>query len=449
MKDTDTSIDLLEPEASDEISATKKSIKEQIIHKSNSKHTEEQKGHTTTNRVGWKMLLPDDMGAEKNSTEPNNTEYDNVQSSGSAEQPSVLEQLDTIKNQLETIQKTETSTTLASSTNVLKSSAKIEYTRKDFWKFKIFGKITPWLFLAPFLLFLLVFSVYPVFNTIIMSFRQDYNPITNSDNGIGLGNFDNLFGNPDFMQALTNTFKYVALVVPITLCIAVFFASMLNKKVKGMAIFQTAFFMPLVTSTVAVGYVWRFIFNSSDIGLLNTIIRAFGGSPVAWLNSPKFSLLVLVVFGVWNGIPFATMIILSSMQRINKRYYTSARMDNANRWQQFRHITIPMLVPTILVLAVLNMLSSLKIFNDVYIMFDGPGPLSNFYTLVYYVYNNLQGKGMGLAAAAAVFLMMLALIGSIILFVVRNFGSINIKKMLPKKMFKGRKVVDVDTNSSN
>ncbi|MCL1944270.1 MAG: sugar ABC transporter permease [Firmicutes bacterium] len=309
----------------------------------------------------------------------------------------------------------------------------ITYSKLEKIKYKVWAKIVPWLYISPFLIAILVFSVYPIFNTLFMSFKEDYNYINGDYSGIGFGNYEDLFDNRFFIQAIGNTLTYVVLVVPITLAFAILFASMLNKQMKGKALFQTAFFLPLVTSSIAIGYVWQFIFSGN--GLINWFVGLFGAESIPWLTSSKYSMFVLVSYGVWNGIPFATMILLSNMQRINKRYYTSARMDNASSWQQFKKITLPMMIPTILVLAVLNMLSSLKVFNDVFVLFNGePGPFSNLYTLVYFVYQNLQGGGSrGTAAAVAILLMMIAFIGAIVVFALRNFRKINFTKIFKRR----------------
>ena len=148
---------------------------------------------------------------------------------------------------------------------------------------RIWAAIEPAAYLLPFMVSILIFTVYPFFNVVFMSFRQGFDLLTNTDQGIGLYNYQFVLGSRDFMNALTNTGIYVAVVVPVSAALAIVLANLLNRKVRGMAIFQTAYFLPMVTSAMAVGLAWRYIFLR-DFGVLNQVLGWFGVDKINWLQ---------------------------------------------------------------------------------------------------------------------------------------------------------------------
>ncbi|NLJ64745.1 MAG: sugar ABC transporter permease [Christensenellaceae bacterium] len=276
-------------------------------------------------------------------------------------------------------------------------------------KVKLANILEPIDYLLPFFLGVFVFTLYPIVRVVIMSFQERYK-LDGSFTGWGIGNYEYVLkGIPGtsnyFIQGLTNTFLYVIYTVPVTTALAIVIAFLLNKKLKGSAIYQTAYFLPMVTSITAVGLVWRWIFNR-NFGVLNAIIVMFSGTPIDWLSSTSYSMSVMVIFGIWNSLPFTIILMLSGLQNIDETYYTVAKVDGAKTLRIFRRITIPLLAPTIGLVLIINSISAFKVFTEVTVLFNGsPGPAYNMYTVVYYIYEMMhQRLELGRAAAAAMVL---------------------------------------------
>lgn len=279
------------------------------------------------------------------------------------------------------------------------------FSKKDIQKRMLKDKIEPFLYLFPFMLFLIVFTIYPVINVFILSFKENFSYLRGTFDGIGLANYQEVLNDEKFRQALLNTFLYVLCVVPISTAIATFTAYLLNHKIKGIAIFQTAYFMPMVTSITAVGLIWRLMYNQK-YGIFNYILSLFGIEKIGWLTESKWSLIALVIFGIWNILPFTIILLLSGLQNIDEIYYTAAKVDGAGSGKIFFRITVPLLSPTIFLVSIMNTISSFKVFSELYPLFNGkPGPYYNFYTVVYYIrYAMMEKRKYGYAAAAAVIL---------------------------------------------
>lgn len=270
-------------------------------------------------------------------------------------------------------------------------------------------RLEPADYLLPFFVGVLVFTLYPIVRVVFMSFQERFK-LDGSFIGWGLGNYrDVIFGVPGtsnyFMQGLRNTFLFVVLTVPVTTCLAIVIAYLLNQKLRFSALFQTAYFLPMVTSITAVGLVWRWIFNR-NFGILNAVLGLFGVSPINWLLAPQQSLWVMVIFGVWNSLPFTIILLLSGLQNIDETYYTVAKVDGAKPLRIFRRITVPLLAPTIGLVLTINSISAFKVFTETTVLFNGtPGPAYNMYTVVYYIYEMMhQRLEFGRAAAAAIIL---------------------------------------------
>ena len=245
----------------------------------------------------------------------------------------------------------------------------------------------PGLFLLPFLIGLLVFTVYPFINVILLSFRQDYSLMTGEFSGIGLGNYAEIFHDANFLNGLRNTALYVLFVVPIVTVLSLFLASLLNSCTKLQGLFQTCYFLPMVTSVTAVGLVWKWMFNY-DYGLINYALSLFGVSPVNWLNDPHYNLAALIIYGIWSMLPFTIILLLSGFQNINPQYYTAARIDGASSGRIFRRITVPLLAPTLGLTMIVNVISASKVFSELFPLFNGnPGSAYSLYTVVYYLFD--------------------------------------------------------------
>ncbi len=276
---------------------------------------------------------------------------------------------------------------------------------EDFRK-KTADIVEPMDYLLPFFLGVIVFTLYPMVRVFIMAFQERYK-LTGEFNGWGLGNFnDVLFGvNTKLPQALGNTFIYVLLTVPISVALSIVIAYLLNQKIKLRALFQTAYFLPMVTSAVAVGMVWKFMFNG-DYGIINWLLSLLGRSKIPWLTKPEFSMAVMVIYGIWDSLPMTIILLISGLQNIDEHYYTVAKVDGAKAKRIFFRITVPLLAPTIGLVLIINSISAFKVFNSVVVLFSGtPGPMYNMYTMVYYIYEQINtGLEYGRAAAASLIL---------------------------------------------
>ena len=294
---------------------------------------------------------------------------------------------------------------------------------------KIFSNVEPFLYLAPFFIGILIFTVYPVINVFLLSFKENYSHLRNTFSGWSFKNYQEVFSDYKFRQALINTFVYVLIVVPVSTAISVVFANLLNQKLKGIAIFQTAFFMPMVTCITAVGLVWKLMFNKS-FGIINQFLGLFGVDPIGWVIDSQWSMAALVIFGIWNIMPFTIILLISGLQNINEMYYTAAKVDGAKPLKIFFRITVPLLAPTIFLVIIVNTISSFKVFSELYPLFNGkPGPYYNLYTVVYYIrYAMMEKRQYGIAAAAAVILFFVVMIFTLI--------QLALKKQMKKRGIK-------------
>lgn len=293
----------------------------------------------------------------------------------------------------------------------------------------LFTKIEPWLYLAPFLIFILVFTLYPVINVFIISFKENYSHLRKTFDGFNFENYKYVLTDEKFRSGMRNTVLYVVFVVPISTCISILFANLLNQKLKGSAIFQTAFFMPMVTSVTAVGLIWRLMYNQ-NYGIINFVLSKFGIEKIGWVVDSKWSLMALIIFGIWNILPFTIILLLSGLQNINEMYYTAAKVDGAKASKIFFRITVPLLSPTIFLVCIINTISCFKVFSELYPLFNGkPGPYFNLYTVVYYIrYAMVEKRKYGYAAAAAVILFLCVMIFTIL--------QLQLKKRMAKKGIK-------------
>ena len=270
---------------------------------------------------------------------------------------------------------------------------------------RIFSAVEPWLYLLPFFLGLTVFTLYPVVNVVFMSFKEGYSHLTRGFDAWGLGNYQAVLSDPKFTQAIGNTLQYVLLVVPISTCIAVVVAYLLNQKLRFSALFQTAYFLPMVTSVTAVGLAWRLMYNR-NFGILNYLLSCVGVARIPWLESAAWSMPALVIFGIWNILPTTIILLLAGLQNIDPQYYTAAKVDGSSGLRIFFRITVPLLAPTIFLVCIMNTISCFKVFSELYPLFKGnPGPFYNLYTVVYYIrFAMMESRNYGVAAASAIVL---------------------------------------------
>lgn len=271
------------------------------------------------------------------------------------------------------------------------------------------------LYLLPFIIGILVFTVYPILNVFLISFKEKYKMLSGEFSQFGLGNYSIILKDRYFINGLKNTAIYVFTVVPISTCLSIFFASLLNKKLKLSPIYQTAFFLPMVTSVIAIGLAWKWMYNN-DYGVFNYFLSFFHVDPINWLNNPKYGLLAIIIYGIWSYLPFTIILLLAGLQNINPLYVTAAKIDGASRSKIFFRITLPLLAPTIGLVLIVNMISASKVFSELFPLFNGkPGSAYNLYTVVYYIFELFYVKWrLGQASAAAIILFLIVLVFTLV-----------------------------------
>ena len=267
-----------------------------------------------------------------------------------------------------------------------------------------------YVYLAPVLAIMLVFTAYPLVRAIFMSFCEDYSIINGSYKGINLENYADLFKDKDFRKAITNTITYVIFVVPLSVVISLLIANLLNSHIKFQGLFQTLYFLPYVTSVIAIGVVWRWILHS-EYGLLNSILQALGFEKIGWLTDRRYSMASLIIFAVWKSLAFDIMIFLAALQGISPDLYSAARVDATPRWRVFFRITVPAMRPIIAYAFVMGIINAFKVYNEVFSLFNGsagPSGYNSAITIVFYIYDKFYNNyKYGIAAAGSVVLFLL------------------------------------------
>jgi multiple sugar transport system permease protein len=258
------------------------------------------------------------------------------------------------------------------------------------------------LYLLPALIILVVFNIYPIIKSMLISLYTDYDFFNDIVYAYGLDNYTYLWHDRRFHTALYNTFIFVIGVVPLSIVISLAIAIMLNSKIKFQSLFRTIYFLPFVTSVVAVAIVWSWIFHS-DYGVLNYFLGWFGIDPIRWITDPDYAMPALIMLSIWKGLGFNIIIFLAGLQNIDKQYYLAARVDGASKWQRFTTVTVPLLSPTTFFVSIVSIISAFKVFDEVYALFGGrPGPANSTLTIVYYVYQKFyEDWQFGIASAAA------------------------------------------------
>lgn len=267
-----------------------------------------------------------------------------------------------------------------------------------------------YLYLFPALLVISVFVIYPMIRSVYMSFFIDYNIFKHTGEGIGLKNYTSVLNDTKFFLSVVNTIKYTVVVVPVSVAISLVIAALLNTKVKGWRFFQNLFFLPYVTNLMAIGLAFRVIFHS-EYGVLNYLLSIVGIAPVSWLSDANYSLISLMIFGIWSALAFKIVVFLAGISNIDKSYFEAAQVDGANAIQTFFHITLPQLMPVISYIMIVSVIGSLKTYIEVVGLFGNGGPANSASTIVYYVYDVFYNANKyPKAAAAAVILFVMILI---------------------------------------
>jgi multiple sugar transport system permease protein len=271
-----------------------------------------------------------------------------------------------------------------------------------------------WLFLAPTLLGLALLSVGPIAASAGISLT-DWDLLSPPE-FVGLDNYASLLASERFLLALRNTAFFTLTSVPLGMVLGLGIALALDQRIRGIAIIRTAYFLPVVTSTTAIALVWMWIYSPQG-GLLNEILGILGIPPQKWVSDPFWAMPSIVVMSIWQGLGVTVIILLAGLQAISQEYYDAASVDGAGRWARFRHVTLPLLTPTIFFTTILSFIGAFQVFDQVYVLARPGEPTKATITLVYFIYEaGFDHFKMGLAAAASWMLFIIVAVLTILYF---------------------------------
>ena len=272
-----------------------------------------------------------------------------------------------------------------------------------------------WLYLLPALLFLGVFMIYPLIDVFVYSFEEGYNSASQTFSGVGLYNYSYVLHDPYFLQALENTLVLVAITVPLSTGIALLISVALSSIPKLKSLYQTIYFLPYVTNTLAVGLVFMILFKKSAYtdGLINLMLSIFKAGPIDFIDGPHWAkMFVLCFYTIWVVMPFKVLILTSSLASVNQNYYNAARVDGASKTRIFFRITLPMISPMLFYLVITGFIGAFKAYSDAVALFGTDLNAAGMNTIVGYVYDMLYGNSGGypsFASAAAILLFLIVL----------------------------------------
>ena len=291
-----------------------------------------------------------------------------------------------------------------------------------------------WLYLSPAIVLLLIFTVWPIINTVRIAFLEDYNAMAvliGTEFEVGFGNFLKVLQAEDFMDCLKNTMLLTVLTVPLSTVLALLIAVALNSIKPLQKFLQTIFFLPYVTNSIAIGMVFAAMFNiigldptgqsAASWGIINNVIMFFGGKPINWINPQSTyaaNMAVMTIYIVWNALPFKILILLGGLQSINKQYYDAARVDGTPRWRVLTKITVPLLSPMLAYVIITSFIGGFKEYSSIVGIFGNkmgpPGEALKLNTMVGYIYEALPEMNYGVASAAALILFGIILVVTMI-----------------------------------
>ena len=295
----------------------------------------------------------------------------------------------------------------------------------------VWTNVSGWLYLLPALLFLIAFMVYPLIDVFIYSFEEGYNSASQTSFGTGLYNYAYVLRDPFFLKAVKNTFILVIITVPISTVLSLLISLGLNSIRALKKMFQTIFFLPYVTNTLAVGLVFMILFQKTPYtdGLVNLIIGKLGISPIDFIDGPYWAkMIVLSVYVIWIVMPFKILILTSALASVPDVYYQSARIDGTSSWRMFWRITLPMISPMIVYLVITGFIGAFKAYSDAVAIFGINLNAAGMNTIVGYVYDMLYGDGGGYpsyASAAAIILFAIVLTITVINLIVSRKATDN------------------------
>ena len=276
-------------------------------------------------------------------------------------------------------------------------------------------KLKGWLYLLPAILFLGAFMIYPLVDVFIYSFEEGFHSASQTYLGVGLYNYSYVLHDPYFLQALQNTFLLVFITVPLSTGIALLISVGLSSIKPLRNLFQTVYFLPYVTNTLAVGLVFMILFQRTPYtdGFANMVIGWFGGETVDFIDGPYWAkMFVLCFYTIWVVMPFKILILTTALASVNETYYNAARVDGTSRWRIFAKITLPLISPTMFYLIITGFIGAFKAYSDAVALFGTDLNAAGMNTIVGYVYDMLYGNSGGYpsyASAAAIILFCIVL----------------------------------------
>jgi multiple sugar transport system permease protein len=284
---------------------------------------------------------------------------------------------------------------------------------KSNWSEAVWGYVL----IAPALVFVFAFTLLPVLGAFGISFT-DWNLISTAK-FVGLTNYEKVFTDPVAVKTLTNTFFYTFISVPISIFLSILLAILLNQKIKGVAFFRTAFYLPVISSTVAISMVFLWIFDS-NYGLLNRFLSLFGVDGIRWLFDTQYAMIAVIIVTIWRSLGFNMLIFLAALQDIPKDLHEAAAIDGANEFHKFLNITVPLITPSIFFTTITGFIGSFQSFDLVYNMTQG-GPARATYLIGFYIWEQaFEYLHMGYGAAIAFVLFFFILIFTLIQWVLRR-----------------------------
>lgn len=286
---------------------------------------------------------------------------------------------------------------------------------KDFkeilFSMKLYKWWVPYLFFIPAGIVLIIFFFFPFFQSFYLTFFSYDKDIYNPD-FVGLSNYVQLFSSPEFYQALLNTLIYLVFAVPPLVILSLLIAILVNQHLRGISVFRALIYIPVIISIVEAGIAWKWLYSSN--GPLNYIVTSLGTQAIGFLTDPNIALYAVIVVTIWKGLGYYMVIYLSALSSVPEELYDAAVTDGANIWHKHLNVTIPHLIPSIILVATISSISAMKVFVEIYVMTQG-GPINSTKTMVYFIYQKaFESLDLGYASCAGFVLLAITLIFSII-----------------------------------
>lgn len=261
-------------------------------------------------------------------------------------------------------------------------------------------RMLPYLMVSPYLIFVAVFVLFPVFFCLFLTFHK-WN-IIGPMHFIGIDNYTRLFHDRLFWKAIGNTLKFLLLHIPLQLAVSLFLAYLLNQSIRAVPFFRGSFFLPVIVSGVVITILWQQLLGY-DNGVINRLLSTMGIPKIGWLVNPNVAIYSIAVMATWKNVGLYVILFLIGLQTVPQQYYEAAKLEGANRWQQFYHITLPMINPTIFMVVILSTIGGFSLFIEPYIM-TGGGPMNQTLSAVLYIYKQaFQFYNMGYSATLGFF----------------------------------------------